>query len=102
MTTPKETPIERMYERVAPMVDEMRAGYPRDAGIDGFEPALTQDIAEICLKVLDGCKRGEFAYIEGKDASKLLDLEWDRCGMDDESPRGIRQFVRDFLARNAK
>lgn len=34
---------------------------------------------------------------------ELFDGEWDRCGMDDESPRGIRQFARDFLlARSAE
>lgn len=41
--------LERMYRTVAPMVDEMRRRYPMN--MDGLEPALTTDIAAICLKV---------------------------------------------------
>jgi phosphatidylserine/phosphatidylglycerophosphate/cardiolipin synthase-like enzyme len=64
MRTTKET----MYERVAPMVDEMRAKYPID--LSGLEPALTQDIAGICLRVLDDYKHGRFVLIDGNDVNK--------------------------------
>jgi hypothetical protein len=37
-----------------------------------------------------------------KTLVELFDEEWDRCQMSDESPRGIRQFVRDFLIKYAK
>lgn len=59
---------EMMYERVAPMVEEMRAKYPID--LSGLEPALTQDIAAICLRVIDDYKQGRFVLIEGNDVNK--------------------------------
>ncbi len=43
---------EKMYEMVAPLVDKMRAKYPPELNIDGFEPALTSDIAEIVSTVI--------------------------------------------------
>jgi hypothetical protein len=43
--------MERMYKQVAPLVDKMRAKYDPSLNIDGFEPALTNDIAEIALEV---------------------------------------------------
>jgi len=35
------------YNLVSPLVDEMRAKYPPEFNIEGLEPALTDDIAEI-------------------------------------------------------
>lgn len=44
--------LERMYVRIKPLVAKMRAKYPKECNIDGLEPALTNDIAEIVLKVI--------------------------------------------------
>ena len=37
--------IEEIHKEIAPLVDKMRAKYPQD--LEGLEPALTSDIAEI-------------------------------------------------------
>lgn len=40
-----------MSERIAPMMAKLRAKYPKEMNIDGFEPALTSDVAEICFQL---------------------------------------------------
>lgn len=42
---------EKWYERVKSLVEEMRARYPEECGIEALEPALTDDIAEIAMKI---------------------------------------------------
>ena len=44
--------LEKMYLRVKPLVKKMRAKYPKELNLEGLEPALTNDIAEIVLKIL--------------------------------------------------
>lgn len=48
--TTKSLELGQMYERVKPLVEKMKAKYPQD--LEGLEPALTSDIAEIVLEVL--------------------------------------------------
>lgn len=45
MTTNPLTKEEVIYERIKPKMDEIRARYPDN--IDGLEPALTSDVAEV-------------------------------------------------------
>jgi len=45
MKNPKLQSIEEIHKEIAPLVDKMRAKYPQD--LEGLEPALTSDIAEI-------------------------------------------------------
>ena len=54
MNTPNPeewTQLEQMYLVVKPLVEKMKAKYPTDLNIDGLEPALTSDIAEIALQI---------------------------------------------------
>ena len=56
MTNPRkvnEQETEAIWRIVAPLVDKMRAKYPKELNIDGFEPALTQDICEIVLELAE-------------------------------------------------
>lgn len=54
MTHPtfNEEQQEKMFKKIAPLVDNMRAKYPPELNIDGFEPTLTADITDIVLTVL--------------------------------------------------
>ena len=45
MKKPKLQSVEEIHKEIAPLVDKMRAKYPQD--LEGLEPALTSDIAEI-------------------------------------------------------
>ena len=40
---------QEMYTRIIPLVEEIKKRYPKELNIEGLEPALTNDIAEICL-----------------------------------------------------
>jgi hypothetical protein len=43
--------VEEMYRRVKPLVEKMKAKYPAELNMEGLEPALTSDTAEIALEV---------------------------------------------------
>ena len=45
MKNPTLQSVEEIHKEIAPLVDKMRAKYPQD--LEGLEPALTSDIAEI-------------------------------------------------------
>lgn len=45
----EENDLEKMYVRIEPLVEEMKAKYPKECNIEGLEPALRNDIAEIAL-----------------------------------------------------
>ena len=63
--------LEKMYEEIKPLVEKMKAKYPLEVNIEGFEPALTNDIAIIVLEVLT--KRDKELV---RDIKKMkLDLE---------------------------
>lgn len=42
--------INEMYLRIKPLVEKMRAKYPKELNMEGLEPALTNDIAEIVIE----------------------------------------------------
>ena len=44
--------LEEMYVKMKPLVEKMKAKYPKDCNIEGLEPALTNDIAEIVLQAV--------------------------------------------------
>ena len=58
--------IEEMYEFITPLVDKMKAKYPSNINIEGLEPALTNDIAEIILDVLSSQESKIREEIAGK------------------------------------
>lgn len=43
---------EEMYRVVSPLVERMKAKYPPELNMDGLDPALTSDIADIVLEIL--------------------------------------------------
>ncbi len=48
MSTPaQESQIIALWDKVAPLVEKMKAKYPPECNIEGLEPALTHDICEI-------------------------------------------------------
>ena len=57
------TPIEEMYRRIEPLVEKMKAKYPPELNMEGLEPALTNDIAEVVLEVLEEDLRVERQFI---------------------------------------
>jgi hypothetical protein len=45
-----QSSLEEMYVKMKPLVEKMKAKYPKDCNIEGLEPALTNDITEIVLQ----------------------------------------------------
>ena len=45
-----ESSEEEWYRKVEPFVEEMKSRYPKEMNMDGLDPALTADIAEIVGK----------------------------------------------------
>lgn len=48
----KET-YKEIYNIVEPLIEKMKSKYPADTNIEGYEPALTSDIVEIVIQVLN-------------------------------------------------
>ena len=49
--------IGKMFETIRPDVDRMKSKYPKELNIEGLEPALTNDIAEIVQKHVEDMRR---------------------------------------------
>lgn len=64
MTNTPKKEWERLYPIVEPLVEKMRAKYPPELNIDGFEPALTQDIVEIVDTVITSRDEALIAGLE--------------------------------------
>ena len=84
--------LDKMYEHVEPLVAKMRAKYPSLLNIDGLEPALTADVAEIALiikkeaeshayrRVLDFIDRKYLSYCREANGRPYCK----NCGLDKE------------------
>lgn len=78
MTT---TTMEEMYAAITPKMEEIKARYPRELNIEGLEPALTSDVAEICLEQVklalqqreEELRRKLGVYITLADGHELID-----------------------------
>ena len=57
--------LEEMYVKMKPLVEKMKAKYPKDCNIEGLEPALTNDIAEIVLQAVAEYKAEFVEKIKG-------------------------------------
>lgn len=57
--------IEKMYTKVKPLVEKMKANYPEEINLEGLEPALTNDIAEIVLQMLSLARAEIVQELEG-------------------------------------
>lgn len=68
-----ESDIEKMYMKIKPLVKRMKAKYPKESNIEGLEPALTSDIAEIVLEVLADQKTHKVATPESVSWEKEFD-----------------------------
>lgn len=80
--------LERMFERVESLVDKMRAKYPPELNIEGFEPALTTNIAEIALVIEKECvQQREREVLEDARITKAFAVMFD-C---DKYPNHIAQ-----------
>lgn len=58
--------IEKMYKTIKPLVEKMKAKYPSELNMDGLEPALTNDIAEIVLSRISTILSDIAGKIEGE------------------------------------
>ena len=43
---------EEMYKKVEPLWNKIKKRYPKECNVDGLEPAIISDIAEIALSLL--------------------------------------------------
>lgn len=57
MNKSKEEELDEMYLKVEPLVEKMKAKYPPELNMEGLEPALSSDIAEIVLAILASHQR---------------------------------------------
>lgn len=61
--------LETWYRKVKPFVKKIKKRYPKELNIEGLEPALTSDIAEIAYHF----------YREGReDYSKIVGIVLDK------------------------
>ncbi len=49
----REQRFEKVYDKVRPFVEKMKARYPAGCNIEGLEPALSTDITEIVLSLIE-------------------------------------------------
>ena len=76
----KENDIEETYKRIKPLVERMKAKYPKELNIEGLEPALTNDIAEIVLKQRKDLQREVKKELEEMKYLKANDKQSDNDG----------------------
>lgn len=100
-----ESEIEKMYEKIKPLVVEMKSRYPENMNIEGFEPALTSDIAEIVLKLLSA-QQAENGRVLKNLLKRYVDLAnsgdagfWD-CETESEVIEARRLLSKDSLPEN--
>lgn len=68
-----------VYEKVKPLVEKMKAKYPEELNLEGLEPALINDIAEIVLEMLENREKEIVKLIKEKGlhlgyANDIIDL----------------------------
>ena len=54
-----------MYEKIQPKMVEIRARYPESFNLDGLEPAISNDVAELVLEQLALFKQELLEKVEG-------------------------------------